>query len=137
MSSQAVITYAVEHLKVQHVVVCGHSGCGGVAAALGNSRLGVLDTWLNPLRELRARSLGKWKAEGVSESEFGKKLIEENVKHGAEVVRRNAEVIVAIKERGLQVHGVVFDIGKGLLKEVDCGESDEEASARVEAFHIT
>ena len=121
---------------MQHVVVCGHSGCGGVAAALGNSRLGVLDTWLSPLRDLRSKSLRKWKADGVSESDFGKKLIEENVKAGAAVVRRNAEVVVAMKERGLKVHGAVFDIGSGVLKEIDCGEDDEEATARVEAFHI-
>lgn len=72
----------------------------------------------------------------MQEGEFGKKLIEENVRMGTGVVRRNAEVVAAIKERGLGVHGVVFDIGEGVLKEVDCGEGEEEATARVEAFHI-
>jgi len=131
-----VITYAVAHLKVQHVVICGHSGCGGVAAALGNTRLGVLDTWLSPLRELRARNVKKWKAEGLSEGDIAKKMIEENVRAGVRVVKRNAEVVVAMKERGLDVHGVVYEIGEGTLREVDCGEDEEEASARVEAFHI-
>ena len=133
LNSQAVIAYAVEHLKVQHVVVCGHSGCGGVAAALGNSRLGALDTWLSPLRELRARFVRKWKAEGVSEGDMGKRLIEENVKAGVGVVRRNAEVVAGMRERGVQVHGAVFEIEEGLVREIDCGEGEEEARAREEA----
>ena len=60
MSSRSVIAYAVEHVKVSHVVVCGHTSCGGVAAALGNDRLGLLDVWLHPLRKLRAENKKAW-----------------------------------------------------------------------------
>ncbi|KAI4178622.1 MAG: hypothetical protein LQ348_005572, partial [Seirophora lacunosa] len=83
MSSQSVIYYAVNALKVAHVVVCGHTSCGGVAAALGNGKIGgTLDAWLFPLRELRA---GLAREEGwgaLEEKERALRLVEANVKRG-------------------------------------------------------
>ena len=137
LSSTAVITYAVEHLEVDHVVVCGHTSCGGVAAAMGNARLGVLDLWLAPLRELRAKFKPVWAKEGASEEEMKAKLVIENVKQGVRTVRENPEVTHAIKERGLLVHGAVYDVGCGELKVIECGEEQEEKSCREEAFYIT
>ena len=137
LSSTAVITYAVAHLKVEHVVVCGHTSCGGVAAAMGNARLGVLDLWLTPLRVLRAKFKPGWVKEGVSEEEMKARLVVENVRQGVTTVRENPEVTAAVKERGLVVHGVVYDVGSGVLKEVECGEDQGECSVREEAFYIT
>ncbi|KAL8826001.1 MAG: hypothetical protein Q9191_004071 [Dirinaria sp. TL-2023a] len=137
LSSTAVITYGVEHLKVDHVVVCGHTSCGGVAAAMGNARLGVLDLWLTPLRELRARFKPLWAKEGLSEEDMKARLVVENVKQGVKTVRENPEVTAAVKERGLRVHGVVYNIGSGELKLVETKEPHPEQSAREEAFLIT
>lgn len=137
LSSTAVLTYGVEHLKVDHVVVCGHTSCGGVAAAMGNTKLGVLDLWLAPLRGLRARFKPLWQKQGLSEEEMKARLVEENVKQGVRAVRENPEVTRATKERGLVVHGVVYDVGSGELKVLECGEEHGEKSVREEAFHIT
>ena len=49
------IEYAVNALKVQHIVLCGHTGCGGCKASLGNDRVGKIDTWLMPFRQLRLK----------------------------------------------------------------------------------
>lgn len=108
-------------------MLCGHSACGGVNAALGNSKIGVIDAWLLPLRALRAR--GKKALEGLGEKERVEWLVEENVREGVKVLRGNSNVIEAVKGRGLQVHGVVYDIASGSLREVDCKceEGEEEA----------
>ncbi|KAL9609141.1 MAG: hypothetical protein Q9167_006069 [Letrouitia subvulpina] len=129
ISSQAVIFFAVNALKVKHVVLCGHTNCGGAKAALGNKRVGgVLDGWLAPLRELRME-LGP---EGVGEE--GRGLVDANVKRGVEVLRRNPEVIAAVEERGLKIHGVVYNVATGQLEELECG--DEAEDKRKEAFKI-
>ncbi|KAL8964040.1 MAG: hypothetical protein Q9197_007022, partial [Variospora fuerteventurae] len=138
MSSQSVIYYAINALKVSHVVVCGHTSCGGVAAALGNGKIGgTLDAWLYPLRELRA-GLAKTEEgwDGLGDKEKAVKLVEANVKRGVGVVRRNPEVVKAVEERGVGVHGVVFDVGTGELRELDCGEADEEVREKMECFKI-
>jgi len=132
LSAASVIEYAVAHVKVQHVVVCGHSSCGGVNAALGNSKIGVIDCWLLPLRELRAQGGAELKKlEGPEQTKW---LVEANVKRGVQVLRANANVIEAIKSRNLQVHGVVYNIDKGTLDVIDVPQSAEEKAAVHEAF---
>ena len=112
------------------MVVCGHTSCGGVAAALGGKRVNaVIDNWLAPVRQLRREIAEGKKAGGEGEVEMGE-LIEANVRRGVQVVRENADVMQAEKERGLSVRGLVYDVGTGKLKEVDCGEGEAEREAR-------
>ncbi|KAG6990960.1 carbonic anhydrase [Physcia stellaris] len=136
LSSQAVITYAVAHLKVKQVVVCGHTSCGGVAAALANGRLGVIDTWLLPLRQLRKKHKASWDKENLSEDDRKIRLVEENVRQGVQTVREHHDVVAASKEGRISVHGLVYDVGSGSLREIECGEEEEEGKAREEAFHV-
>lgn len=125
LSAGAVIEYAVAHLKVKHIVVCGHTSCGGVNAALGNAKLGLLDTWLVPLRSLRRQHLSTLKS--MSQAEAGKKMVELNVLRGIQTLRENGTVIDGMRERGLQLHGLVYDIACGELRELDVGDEDEKA----------
>ncbi|KAL8948782.1 MAG: hypothetical protein Q9222_005061 [Ikaeria aurantiellina] len=137
ISSNAVIYYAVNALKVAHIVVCGHTSCGGVAAALGSSRIGgVMDAWLTPLRELRSGLQASGKLDGKDDKEKSLILVQENVKRGVDVVRMNAEVVTAMEERSLSVHGVVYDVGTGKLSELDTGEGEEDLKKRLEAFKV-
>ncbi|KAI9659710.1 MAG: hypothetical protein M1831_003608 [Alyxoria varia] len=131
LSSLSVIEYAVVYLEVQHIIVCGHTGCGGVAAALGNKRLGKIDTWLMPLRQLRMQH--STELDKLSEPERGAKLVELNVQQGVETVRQNPDVIQAAKERGLEVHGLVFDLESGVLKRLETGE---ETHKMLSAFFL-
>lgn len=137
LNAAAVIEYAVAHVGVQHVVLCGHTSCGGVNAALGNKKIGVIDTWLLPLRELRSRFAGQWEKEGLSAEEKVGRLVEENVKAGVRVLRANPNVIAAEKGRGLKVHGCVYDIGTGLVRELKMEVDEGEEKARVEAFETS
>jgi carbonic anhydrase len=123
INSSAVIEYAVAHLKVKHVVLCGHTCCGGAGAALGDSKVGgVLDAWLTPLKQLRHKNA----AELEAMQDSGKKAIrlaEINVCAGVETLLSNYVVEEAVRERGLQVHGVIYDIASGRLRDLGVGNS--------------
>jgi carbonic anhydrase len=132
LSSSAVIEYAVQYLRVSHVVVCGHTACGGVAAAMGNKNLGILDPWLLPLRQLRERNLELLSS--MTTEEAAMKLAELNVREGLNVVKQKGVVLNAIQERGLQLHGLIYDVGSGVLSELDTEDSEETIRARLTAF---
>ncbi|KAK8069649.1 carbonic anhydrase [Apiospora phragmitis] len=121
INTSAVVEYAVAHLKVQHVVLCGHSSCGGAAVAAGDARVGgVLDTWLTPLKALRnahRAELDAIKDDGAR----GIRIAELNVEAGVQVLLANQTVQDHIEERGLQVHGCFFDIGSGRIRDIGCG----------------
>ena len=134
INSQSVLAYAVEHLKVKHIVVCGHIGCGGVAAALANGKLGLLDTWLAPVRKLREENWHHW--EHLKPEERAVRLVEANVHAGVRTVRENAVVIEGSHGWGLQVHGFVYDVGTGLLRELECREGKRAVEGREEAFEL-
>jgi carbonic anhydrase len=94
LSSLSVIQYAVEYLKVKHIVVSGHTKCGGVAGAMGNKKLGLIDTWLLPLRALRRDHLKLLESLGPEEAAL--KLVELNVRAGVKILEENPVVIDAI-----------------------------------------
>ncbi|KAJ5280862.1 hypothetical protein N7478_006234 [Penicillium angulare] len=134
LSSGAVIEYAVQYLRVNHIVVCGHTACGGVAAAMGNKQLGILDPWLLPLRQIRERNLAE--LQGLSDEDAALKLVELNVREGLDVVKQKGAVLGAIQERGLQVHGLIYDVGSGVLRELDTQDSEEVIKSRLTAFAV-
>jgi len=132
LSSASVIFYAVEALKVKYIIICGHVGCGGVNAALDNKKLGLIDQWLLPIRQLRAQHLDDLSS--MTDTERALKLVELNVRQGVKNLKANASIIDAMRERGLEVYGMIYDVGTGALREVDCSESPAIAKARVTAF---
>lgn len=134
ISAAAAITYAVKYLGVKHVVLCGHTLCGGVNAALGNDSLGLLDTWLLPIRAERSKLVKTDGWADLSKEEQAIKVVEANVKAGVNVLKWNADVIEAVEKRGLQIHGAVYDVTTGLLRELDTEEHDHDKHARVLSF---
>lgn len=132
LNSLSVIQYAVQYLKVKHIIVCGHTSCGGIAAALDNKKLGVIDVWLQPLRTLRQQNSRL--LEQLPEKERGLKMVDLNVRNSVGVLLQNPVVIDAMVERGLEVHGVIYDVGSGELNELDIVEDDEIVAQRRAAF---
>ncbi|AEO64305.1 uncharacterized protein THITE_2110318 [Thermothielavioides terrestris NRRL 8126] len=121
VNTAAVVEYAVAHLRVQHVVLCGHSGCGGALAALGGSRVGgVLDTWLAPLRALRQAHREELDAIR-DDAARAVRLAELNVQAGVAVLMENVVVQEAVRERGLEVHGCLFDLATGRIRDLGFG----------------
>ena len=130
----SVIQYSVKHLEVKHIIICGHTSCGGVNATLGNDTLGVIDIWLQPMRALREKH-----AKELSELEGGAKgnlLAKLNVQAGVNVLRRIPVIVDAMRDRGMEVHGVVYDPGNGILEEVDYDEDDEVDKTRLATFEL-
>jgi len=114
LSAMSVINYAVQFLKVNHIVICGHYYCGGVKAAMESKDLGILNPWLRNIRDVYR--LHKTELNDIKdEEEKYKRLVEINVQEQCVNVIKTADVQKAIRERGLTVHGWVFDIHSGKL----------------------
>ncbi|PZR23294.1 MAG: carbonic anhydrase [Flavobacterium psychrophilum] len=110
----SVINYAVQHLKVNHVVVCGHYNCGGVKAAMEQSDLGILNPWLKNVRDvyrLHRKELNAIEDQAARYDRF----VELNVQEQCINVIKAVEVQRAIIERNLTVHGWIFDVRSGKL----------------------
>ena len=134
LSSAAVIEYAVNALEVKHIVLCGHTGCGGIGAALGNKHIGLIDAWLMPLRNLRYRLHDE--LEAMKPEERIPRLARENVLQGVEVLKENPNVLRAQLEGRVQVHGILYDVATGELEELDTTTSDAELDKMRRAFKV-
>lgn len=114
LSAMSVITYAVSHLKVNHIVVCGHYNCGGVKAAMQSADLGILNPWLRNIRDVYR--LHKIELDEITDEELKyRRLIELNVQEQCVNVLKTSDVQKAYKERHLTVHGWVLDLHSGRL----------------------
>jgi len=117
ISLLSTLQYAVEMLKVRHIIVCGHYGCGGIIASLDNKDLGLIDNWLRNIRDI-AR-IHKGELENLKGVELERKMVELNVIEG--VYRLSTTSIVqSAWHRGihLEIHGLVYDMHDGLLKDL-------------------
>jgi carbonic anhydrase len=118
LNVMSVINYAVEHLKVDHVVVCGHTNCGGIKAAMQFTDMGILNPWLRNIRDVYR--LHRDELDGIAdELERYDRLAQLNVEEQCINVIKTAEVQKAIAERGLTVHGWIFDLRNGGLVDLD------------------
>ncbi len=115
----SVLQFAVDVLHVKHVIVCGHYGCGGVLAALRDEKLGLIDNWLRHVQDVRSKHAGEIEKLG-GERERAARLCELNV---VEQVRNvgGTTVVRDAWRRGqeLLVHGWIYDVGDGLLRDLD------------------
>lgn len=115
----SVIQFAVDALKVKHIIVCGHYGCGGVKAVLDNLKIGLVDNWLanlQPVKEKFLNPLLEIKDEGTRFN----KLCEINVIEQVLNVCKTDTVQNAWKRnQSLSVHGWIYDIKDGLLQDLD------------------
>ncbi|WP_415720000.1 carbonate dehydratase [Photobacterium ganghwense] len=122
----SVVQYAVDVLKVRHVIVCGHYGCGGVSAAIDNPQLGLINNWLLHIRDLfmKYRSdLGL-----LPREEWDNKLCEINV--ASQVYNLgNSTIMQSAWERGQQVklHGWIYGIGDGKLRNLGVTATSRES----------
>jgi carbonic anhydrase len=119
MNMLSVLSYAVEVLKVKHVIVCGHYGCGGVNAAMGNKQYGLIDNWLRHLKDvyrIHAKEL-----DGIKdEDQRGRRFVEVNVMEQVLDLGKTSIVQNAWKsDQNLHLHGWVYDIRDGIIKDLD------------------
>jgi carbonic anhydrase len=123
------IQFAVDVLKVGHIIVCGHYGCGGVLASLRDQKLGIVDNWLRHVQDVRRKHAAQIDAL-ENERDRHNRLCELNVIE--QVINVSQTTIVRdawARGQALAVHGWVYDIGDGLLRDFGmCDTADSELS---------
>lgn len=130
LNSLSVLQFAIDVLKVKHVIVCGHYGCGGVQAALTGRRVGLTDNWLRHVQDVKHKH-GRYLGEVVQPSAAHDRLVELNV---AEQVINCAQTTVVQDawERGqeLTLHSWVYGLKDGLLRDLGMTVSSAEELAQ-------
>ena len=136
MNCLAVLQFAVEVLKVRHIIVCGHYGCGGVKAAFDDSRFGLVDNWLRNIQDTMHKHGQAIESEPDYESRLDK-LCEINV---IEQVANVGETTIVQDawDRGqeLFIHGWIYRIAEGIYRDmgITVGDLDELDRLRAETF---
>lgn len=125
----SVLHYAVEILQVEHVIVCGHYGCGGIQAAVDNQRHGLIDNWLRHVRDVHQRHQNQLK-KMKDRTSLLRLLCELNVKEQVLNVT-NTTIVQDAWQRGqnLHVHGWIYDINDGLLKDLNVSVCRKNSTA--------
>jgi carbonic anhydrase len=130
----SVIQYAVEVLEIEHIVVCGHYGCGGIQAALSNEKLGLIDNWLRHVQDIRDRHMDSLQriADGAAGA---RRLCELNVvEQVANVCRTTIVQDAWTRKQSLSVHGWIYGLTDGRLRDLNmCVAQPENLSASYNA----
>jgi carbonic anhydrase len=132
MNCLSVVQFAVEVLKIKHIIVCGHYGCGGVRAAMENRPHGLIDYWLRHIRDIERKRQSELALIADEEKRFDR-LCELNV---VEQVM-NVGNMTAVQEawqigRSLAIHGWIYRINDGLLKDLGVCVASVEGLAELE-----
>jgi carbonic anhydrase len=115
----SVLEFAVEVLKVRHIIVCGHYGCGGVRAAMERNELGLIDNWLRQIKDIRAQNAELLEAAPTPEKRINM-LCEMNVRQQVLNICHTTIVQNAWNSgHSLSVHGWIYSIHDGLLHDLD------------------
>lgn len=124
MNMLSVLDYAVNVLKVKHVIIAGHYGCGGVAAAMSNKQFGLIDNWLRHIKDVYRVHSHELDRITDYEQKFAR-LVELNVVEQAYNICKTTIIQNAWKERtDLEVHGWVVDLATGLIKDLKVTSND-------------
>ena len=126
MNMLSVLDYAVNVLKVEHVIVCGHYGCGGVKAAMGNSSIGLIDNWIRHIKNVY-RHHHNYLNSIIDEKERFDAFVELNVKENVLDLAKTSIVQGAWKNgQNLNLHGWVYRLNNGLVKDLEVNLSSNE-----------
>jgi len=118
LNALSVLQYAVEYLKVKHIIVCGHYGCGGVAAAYNDKYLGVIDHWLGSIKDVYHQNKSDLDKLPVGTERLNR-LVELNVM--AQVGRLSTTAIVQQawgRGQSLKIHGFVYGLDDGIIRDL-------------------
>ena len=114
LNSLSVISYAVTHLKVDHIVVCGHYNCGGIKAAMIQQDFGILNPWLRSIRDVLRIHIDELALITDDEEKY-RRFVELNVQEQCINIIKTTDVQKALLSRDITIHGWVFDIHTGEL----------------------
>lgn len=135
LNCQSVLQYAVDVLQVKHIIVCGHYGCGGVAAAMGDTQFGLIDNWLRNIKDVYNQNSDELNAI-ESDVQRVNRLCELNVL--AQLYNTcHTTIVQNAWSRGqqLDVHGWIYSIADGLLKDLGATVRDADQLTDVYRFN--
>ena len=136
ISMLSVLDYAVNVLKVKHVIVCGHYGCGGVKAAMGNSQIGLIDNWIRHIKDVyrfHYEELDKIE----NEKERFNRFVELNVSEQVLDLAKTSIIQTAWKkDQQIHIHGWVYDIHDGLVNDLNVTLKDNKSLNQVYQLSI-
>jgi len=123
MNMLSVLDYAVNVLKVKHIIVCGHYGCGGIKAAMNNNSFGIIDNWIRHIKDVYR--LHKFELNVIEdETERFNKFVELNVKEQVSDLAKTSIVQVAWRNgQDLTLHGWVYGLNSGYVTDLDVNYS--------------
>jgi carbonic anhydrase len=131
VSCLSVLQFAVEALGVEDIIVCGHYGCGGVRAAMGNSSLGLIDHWLFAIKDIYQHNKAELEALPEGETRLAR-LCELNVAAQVQNLCRTATVQAAWRAgRELSVHGWIYGVHNGLINDLGVSVTREAQIPRI------
>jgi carbonic anhydrase len=126
MNMLSVLDYAVNVLKVKHVIVCGHYGCGGVKAAMGNESIGIIDNWIRHIKGIY-RLHNVYLDSILNETERFNKFVELNVKEQVYDLAKTSIVQGAWKNgQDLMLHGWVYGLNSGFVTDLNVNISSQQ-----------
>ncbi len=126
MNMLSVLDYAVNVLKVKHVIVCGHYGCGGVKAAMGNSSIGIIDNWIRHIKDIY-RLHNEYLDSIVDEDKRFNTFVELNVKEQVFDLAKTSIVQGAWKSgQDLTLHGWVYGLNSGYITDLNVNLSSDK-----------
>ena len=130
LNGLSVLQFAVEVLRVSHIIVCGHYGCGGVAAAVDGQRHGLIDHWLRPIKDLHERFEADLATLPDARARLAR-LCELNVEQTVMRVVQTPVVQDAWRSgRLLSVHGWVYGLDDGVIRDLECAISSNHDARR-------
>jgi len=123
INCMSVVQFAVETLKVRHIIVCGHYGCGGVRAAIDTEQYGLIDHWLEPIRDLE-RDNKPYLKTILKHDEVVDRLCEINVTQQVSNLA-NSPILKRVWDKGqpVSIHGWIYSVADGLLRDLGCGRT--------------
>lgn len=126
MNMLSVLDYAVNVLQVRHVIVCGHYGCGGVAAAMTNAHFGLIDNWIRHIKDVYRFHAVELEAISDQKARFNR-FVELNVMEQVLDLAKTSIIQNAWQNgHDVHLHGWVYDIGDGLINDLDVTIKDNE-----------
>ncbi|EID76624.1 carbonate dehydratase [Imtechella halotolerans] len=126
MNMLSVLDYAVNALKVKHVIVCGHYGCGGVKAAMGNNSIGLIDNWIRHIKDSYRFHKEELDSIGDEKKRFDR-FVELNVKEQVFDLAKTSIVQNAWRNnQELSLHGWVYGVGSGIVKDLEVNISSNQ-----------
>jgi carbonic anhydrase len=136
MSMLSVLDYAVNVLNVKHIIVCGHYGCGGVQAAMGNKQIGLIDNWIRHIKDVYRHHATELNAIDGEKDRFNR-FVELNVAEQVFDLAKTSIVQGAWKKKKeLHIHGWVYDIADGLINDLEVTITNNESLGEVYKLDI-